>query len=79
MPPQKGVYPLVITISEWQTETANSELTLYKDMKLDAPVSHGVISSITSIYTITLSKDMDNNAEQPVPAYGAQGAPSAEP
>ena len=59
LPPRKGIYPLVITVSEWKTEAANSEVTTYKDMKLDRPVTHGVISSITSIFTITLSKDIN--------------------
>ena len=79
LPPHKGIYPLVITVSEWKTEAANSEVTTYKDMKLDRPVTHGVISSITSIFTITLSKDMNNNAEQAGPGYPPQGVGSPDP
>ena len=79
LPPHKGIYPLVITVSEWKTEAANSEVTTYKDMILDRPVTHGVISSITSIFTITLSKDMNNNAEQAGPGYPPQGVGSPDP
>ena len=79
LPPHKGIYPLVITVSEWKSEEANSQLTVYKDMKLDEPDSAGVINSVFSAYTITLSRNIDQNAEQAGPAYVAQGAPSADP
>ena len=74
LPPHKGIYPLVITVSEWKSEEANSQLTLYKELKLDEPASSGVINSIVSTYTIVLSRNIDQNAEQGAPPYGAQGA-----
>ena len=79
LPPQKGIYPLVITISEWKTETANSELMMYKDMKLDEPVSSGAYSSILSTYTITLSEYINEDAEQAGPGYPPQGVGSPDP
>ena len=79
LPPNKGLYPLVITISEWKSEDSNSHLTLYKEMKLDTPYSPGVINSVVSTYTIVLSRNPDNNAEQAGPAYPPQGVGSADP
>ena len=64
LPPHKGIYPIVITLSEWKSEEANSQLTVYKDMKLDEPYSVGSFSSILSTYTLTLSRNIDQNAEQ---------------
>ena len=79
LPPHKGKYPLVITVSEWKSEEANSLLTLYKELKLDEPASSGVISSVVSTYTIVLSRNMDNNAEQAGPGYPPQGVGSPDP
>ena len=79
LPPHKGIYPLVITVSEWKSEEANSQLTVYKDIKMDEPYSFGSISSILSTYTITLSRNIDQNAEQAGPAYPPQGVGSADP
>ena len=79
LPPHKGIYPLVITLSEWKSEEANSQLTVYKDMKLDEPVSFGAFSSIVSTYTIVLSRNKNNNAEQGGPGYPPQGVGSPDP
>ena len=79
LPPRKGIYPLVLTVSEWKSEEDNSQLTLYEEIKLDEPVSPGVISSIASVYTITLSRIIEKNAEQGGPGYSAQGALSPDP
>ena len=79
LPPRKGIYPLVITVSEWKSEEANSQLTVYKDMKLDDPDSVGVINSAFSAFTITLSRNIVKNAEQAGPAYPPQGVGSADP
>ena len=75
LPPRKGIYPLVITVSEWKSEEDNSLLTLYADMKLEEPISRGTINSVLSTYTITLSRNINQNAEQGVAPYAAQGAP----
>ena len=79
LPPHKGIYPLVITVSEWKSEEANSQLTFYKDMKLDEPDSVGVINSVFSAYTITLSRNINQNAEQAGPGYPPQGVGSPDP
>ena len=79
LPPHKGIYPIVITVSEWKSEEANSLLTLYKEIKLDEPISFGAISSIVSTYTIVLSRNNNNNAEQAGPGYPPQGVGSPDP
>ena len=79
LPPNKGKYPLVLTIAEWESEESNSRLRVYKEVKLDEPISFGAISSIVSTYTITLSEEINNNAEQAGPAYPPQGVGSADP
>ena len=79
LPPNKGIYPLVITVSEWKSEEANSRLTLYKEMKLEEPFSPGVINSVLSTYTITLSRNTNRIAEQAGPGYPPQGVGSPDP
>ena len=79
LPPHNGIYPLVLTVSEWKSEEANSLLTLYKEIKLDEPISFGAISSIVSTYTIVLSRNKNNNAEQAGPGYPPQGVGSPDP
>ena len=79
LPPHKGRYPLVITVCEWKSEEANSLLTLYTEMKLEEPISRGTINSVLSTYTITLSRNINQNAEQAGPGYPPQGVGSPDP
>ena len=55
-PPVDGVFPLDITLSEWESDDFNLSETGSFRLKLNEPHSHGAIASAVHMRTLTLTK-----------------------
>ena len=55
-PPVAGIYPLLLSVTEWKSEISSIQETRNVDLKLDKPFTYSSISSVAYMRTLTLSR-----------------------